>query len=111
MSVFVMSLAAGVLLIALAVPLALGRITRNKWYGFRIGKAIDDDVAWHQANRAFGKWLVVAGIAVALSACVNLALSANIAVAVLMNMIVGTLGVVFAVAAGFAAMSADDFRR
>jgi cytochrome bd-type quinol oxidase subunit 2 len=44
----------------LAVPLVLGLIPRNRFYGVRTAKALEDDRVWYPVNR-------VAGVAVMLA--------------------------------------------
>jgi hypothetical protein len=52
----------GGLLALIHVPLLLGKIGPNPWYGFRVKKTLDDPAAWYAANR-FAAWrmLVAAG--------------------------------------------------
>ena len=109
MLVLIMSIAVGVLLFALGVPLAMRRVGPNAWYGFRVGRALEDEKAWYAANAACGRWLAIAGAALALSALLNALLGADLAVAALVNGVVLTLGIIVAAAAGFAAMNADEF--
>lgn len=62
------------LLIAVSVPLALGRVKRNPFYGVRTAKTLQSDAAWYAGNAYGGRLLSVAGvvdlIAVVLLACV-----------------------------------------
>lgn len=111
MLAFVVSLLAAAALLAAGLPLALFDIPRNTFYGFRVGKALEDDNAWRLANRASGRWLAITGVALAIAATISFTLSGNTAIAALVNGLIVTLGVIIAVAAGFTAMSADDFRR
>lgn len=46
---------AGLLSAALAFPLALGRISRNQLYGFRIRESLASDDAWVAINRFAGR--------------------------------------------------------
>jgi uncharacterized membrane protein len=50
------------LVIALSVPLILGKVPRNHWYGFRTPKTLSSDTVWYPANRVGGKYLCVAGL-------------------------------------------------
>jgi uncharacterized membrane protein len=59
-------LSTGLLLIVVAIPLILGRVPMNRWYGVRIRKAFESERNWYEINRYGGKWLVAVGAAVAL---------------------------------------------
>ena len=56
--------AAGALLVALAIPLILRKIRPNALYGFRVAPVFDSDDIWYAANRYAGKWLAAAGAAI-----------------------------------------------
>ena len=44
------------LLISLvAIPLVLGLIPRNRWYGIRTSQTLSDEKVWYRSNR-FGGW-------------------------------------------------------
>lgn len=55
--------AAGVLFIALGVPLLRGRVPPNMWYGCRTTKTLSDERVWYAVNRVTGRDLVAAGVA------------------------------------------------
>ncbi len=59
--------AVGVLFIALGVPLLRGRVRPNFWYGCRTEKTLSDERVWYAVNRATGRDLVAAGVAVVVS--------------------------------------------
>jgi hypothetical protein len=44
----------------IAVPLALRKIRRNVFYGFRTRATLADDFVWYEANAHFGRGLIVA---------------------------------------------------
>lgn len=67
-------LAGGALLIALAIPMVLGKVPPNGLYGFRVPATRRDPAAWRRANRAAGRWLAVLGVAVIVAAIVLAAL-------------------------------------
>jgi len=50
------------LIIVVSVPLILGKVPRNHWYGFRTPKTLASDAVWYPANRLGGKYLCVAGL-------------------------------------------------
>jgi uncharacterized membrane protein len=56
--------AAGVLFIALGIPLLRGRVRPNSWYGCRTEKTLSDEKVWYAVNRVTGRDLVAGGVAV-----------------------------------------------
>lgn len=54
---------AGLLSAALALPLALGRISRNRLYGFRIRESLASDDAWTAINRFAGRRFAIWSLA------------------------------------------------
>ena len=50
------------LLAVLSIPLILGRIGPNSWYGFRMKKTLSDPAIWYPANAYAGKLLFVVGL-------------------------------------------------
>ena len=55
--------AAGVLFIALGIPLLRGRVRPNSWYGCRTEKTLSDEKVWYAVNRVTGRDIVAGGIA------------------------------------------------
>jgi hypothetical protein len=53
---------AGVLLIALGIPLALGKVGPNPWYGFRLPATLKHRDIWYAVNAQAGRDLVAAGV-------------------------------------------------
>jgi uncharacterized membrane protein len=53
--------AAGVLLMAVAVPLMLRRVPPNGWYGVRLPATLADRAVWYDANARSGRDLFVLG--------------------------------------------------
>jgi uncharacterized membrane protein len=51
----------GLVLIAVSVPMLLGRVPPNLWYGFRTSKTLSDERIWYEANRLSGRAGIVAG--------------------------------------------------
>lgn len=45
-----------------AVPLALGKVPRNPWYGLRTRKTLASDAVWYPANRYAGRALAAAAL-------------------------------------------------
>lgn len=44
----------------LAIPLALGLIPRNRYFGVRTARTLSDDGAWYRTNRVAGVAVMVA---------------------------------------------------
>jgi len=51
------------LAIVLGIPMALGMVPPNRFYGYRTRKTLSSNDVWYRANRISGWSLVVAGIA------------------------------------------------
>lgn len=58
-----MYLVFGTLLVALAIPLWLGKVPPNGWYGFRVPSTMRDERLWYKVNRYSAVWMAVAGLA------------------------------------------------
>ncbi|HEV2761807.1 MAG TPA: SdpI family protein [Pyrinomonadaceae bacterium] len=55
--------AAGALFVCLGVPLFLGRVRPNWWYGCRTEKTLSDKKVWYAVNRVTGRDIIAGGIA------------------------------------------------
>jgi uncharacterized membrane protein len=62
------SVAAGLLLAGLSVPLIRRQIGPNPWYGFRVRQTLDDPAVWYPANAYAAKGLLVVGLATSTAA-------------------------------------------
>jgi uncharacterized membrane protein len=51
----------GLLFIGLSIPLILGRVPPNHFYGCRTARTLSDPKIWYEANRASGKDFFIAG--------------------------------------------------
>lgn len=51
------------LAVVLGVPMALGLVPPNRFYGYRTRKTLSSVVVWYRANRISGSSLIIAGIA------------------------------------------------
>src|SRR5215471_11220718 len=60
-----------VLVIIISVPLVVGMVPPNGWYGFRTPKTLSSPAIWYAANRASGWFFIGAGL---LTIGLNLAL-------------------------------------
>ena len=58
-------LAAAAVVIAVSVPLILGKIPRNEFYGVRIPTTLASDEAWYAVNRVGGLWFFAWGAGLA----------------------------------------------
>ncbi len=63
-----MFLFSGALLAVLSVPLIMGKIPPNGLYGFRVKKTMENPDIWYPVNAVGGKWLLAAGLVLALAA-------------------------------------------
>lgn len=52
----------GILLILLAIPLYLGKVKPNPWYGFRIRKTLENPHIWYPVNKFGAGWLMLSGV-------------------------------------------------
>ena len=59
---------AGVIVIAVSVPMILRRVPRNRIYGFRTPRTLRSDAVWYPANRFAGIAMACAGFAWAVAA-------------------------------------------
>ena len=62
----------GIFLAGLALPLILGRVPPNYWYGFRTSRTMNSTALWYAANRYAGWRLLAAGAAIVASAQIGL---------------------------------------
>jgi len=70
---FIFALAPALLGIAAGVPLLLGLVPPNSWYGFRTAATLSSAANWYQLNRLGGTCMVCAGVAALLAGgCVYL---------------------------------------
>lgn len=47
-----------VIFVLTSVPLVLGMVPRNRFYGIRMKKTLSDDRVWYSVNK-FGGWLII----------------------------------------------------
>jgi len=57
-----MYVAAGVLLALLAIPLILGRVPPNRFYGFRVRATLENRKLWYSVNQYAGWRLLIVGM-------------------------------------------------
>jgi uncharacterized membrane protein len=55
----------------IAIPMALGKVEPNPWYGFRTRATLENPELWYKVNRYSGWWLLIVGI---VSFCLSLIL-------------------------------------
>ncbi|MCH9647493.1 MAG: SdpI family protein [Deltaproteobacteria bacterium] len=66
---------AGLLVVAVSIPLFLGKVPRNRHYGVRIRKAFVSDANWYAINRHGSVLLMIFGGAVAAAGMASLFVS------------------------------------
>ncbi len=59
---------AGLLLIAISIPLIQRRIKPNPWYGFRTPTTLKNEKVWYEVNAHSGMRLLISGIIVVIAA-------------------------------------------
>ncbi|EDL66317.1 SdpI family protein [Bacillus sp. SG-1] len=61
MNIFVglMLIGLAILFIGLAIPLYLGRISMDSWYGVRLPRSFESEEAWYQINKFGAKVMMV----------------------------------------------------
>ena len=60
----------GLLLTLVALPLYFQKIPPNGLYGFRVRKTMENKDIWYAVNKYSSRWLIAAGLVMALSAYV-----------------------------------------
>lgn len=64
----------GIIFIALGIPLKLGKIPPNIWYGFRTPKTLSNETIWYEINRISGEDMIKIGVVLSLTALLILSL-------------------------------------
>lgn len=59
-----------VILIAISIPMYLGKIKRNNWYGFRTPKTLSSDEIWYPANKDSARNFIYGGVLILISALI-----------------------------------------
>ena len=84
----------GLLYIGLGIPLLLGRVRPNSFYGCRTRKTLSDETIWYAVNRVGGRDLIIGGFAVLMTSVivytVGDALNSNVATILLLAVLVGS---------------------
>jgi uncharacterized membrane protein len=62
----------GLLFIGLSIPLLLGRVPPNHFYGCRTARTLSDPKIWDEANRASGKDFLISGVLILAASLVTL---------------------------------------
>ena len=55
-------LAASVVTAVSGIPMVLGKVPRNRWYGFRLPITLKDDRIWYPVNKTMGCFLIWIGV-------------------------------------------------
>jgi uncharacterized membrane protein len=90
----------GLVYIGVGIPLLLGRVPPNAWYGCRTRKTLSSEKIWYPVNRVTGRYMIISGVAVILGAfgvfIFRRSLGPNHGVAILLVVLVlSVLGMVF----------------
>ncbi len=64
----------GLLVVAVSVPLVMGKVRMNPWYGIRIPEAFKSEARWLEINRYGGRLMLWWGISIMVVASLGLAL-------------------------------------
>ena len=54
----------GLVLVIISIPMILGKIKPNLFYGFRVQATLEDPEIWYAVNRYFSKFLLITGLGV-----------------------------------------------
>jgi uncharacterized membrane protein len=68
------------LMIGLAIPLALGKVKPNWFYGFRTPRTVNNPDIWYPANAYGGKALIAAGVAILIASLILAPLGLDVGV-------------------------------
>lgn len=60
----------GLLMAGLSIPLILGKIGPNPWYGFRVERTLSDPAVWYAVNAYSAKRFLVVGVATSLGSII-----------------------------------------
>lgn len=63
LSLIALTFSPGPLLVVLGIPLMLGRVPPNQFYGVRVESAISDPKVWYPINKRGGRDLLLIGLA------------------------------------------------
>ena len=55
-----------ILMVFIGLPMAMGKIKQNGWYGVRLPITMRSMAAWDAANKQYGWWMILGGVACAL---------------------------------------------
>ncbi len=85
----------GLLIAMLAIPLAAGKVPRNRWYGFRTPRTVADERLWGPVNEMAGRTMVPMGAGMALLGAAVLAHLLSLEAATGLSLAVTMLPVLF----------------
>ena len=51
-----------IIFLIISIPLAIGKIPRNRFYGVRTRKTLSDEKLWHASNRLGGRLFIVSSL-------------------------------------------------
>lgn len=62
MAIYLVGYFLPLLMAALAIPMALGKVPPNAFYGFRTPKTLSSPTIWYPANRVGGRYMLIASL-------------------------------------------------
>ena len=95
-TLLLVSAGAGILLAGVGVPLFMGKVPPNQWYGCRTRRALSDEKVWYAVNRVTGQGLILGGVLIVISSLVVFAfgrrLGPDAAAAVMVSVVLLSVG-------------------
>jgi hypothetical protein len=55
-------LSSGAVISLISIPLILGKVGPNPWYGFRVRRTLEDPAVWYPANRYASWWMLAMAV-------------------------------------------------
>ena len=95
-------IAVGALFTGLGIPLALGKVPPNLFYGFRTPKTLSSPEIWYPANRSMGIDMTIAGIVITIASAVIAVACPDLVVVAFANLGILLTTLVIVVVRGFA---------
>lgn len=96
----------GLIFMAIGLPLIMGKVKPNRWYGFRTRKTLSNTRVWYPANKVMGYDILLAGIVMAIAATILLLIGQrlDVSTSAAINLIVMLITLGLAVAHSFAVL-------
>jgi uncharacterized membrane protein len=98
---FIINLVIPGVIIVIAIPLILGKVPRNRFYGFRTRYTLSSDEVWYRANKISSIAMLIAGLFWLAAAIVLPATMASSQSPLLLVRLLGPVSIVIALAVSF----------